>query len=40
MTALNMLQTAQKLYEEEVPTFTKEDLDKFGVRSHNWIFEV
>jgi acetyl-CoA C-acetyltransferase len=31
----NMLQTAQKLYEEEVPTFTKEDLDKFGVRSHN-----
>ena len=31
----NMLQTAQKVYEEEVPTFTKEDLDKFGVRSHN-----
>ena len=31
----NMLQTAQKLYEEEVPTFSKEDLDKFGVRSHN-----
>jgi acetyl-CoA C-acetyltransferase len=31
----NMLQTAQKLYEEEVPAFTKEDLDKFGVRSHN-----
>jgi acetyl-CoA C-acetyltransferase len=31
----NMLQTAQKLYEEEVPKFTKEDLDKFGVRSHN-----
>jgi len=31
----NMLQTAQKLYEEEIPTFTKEDLDKFGVRSHN-----
>ena len=31
----NMLQTAQKLYEEEVPTFTKDDLDKFGVRSHN-----
>jgi acetyl-CoA C-acetyltransferase len=30
-----MLQTAQKLYEEEVPTFTKEDMDKFGVRSHN-----
>ena len=35
MTTFNMLQTAQKLYEEEVPTFTKEDLDKFGVRSHN-----
>ena len=34
-TILNMLQTAQKLYEEEIPTFTKEDLDKFGVRSHN-----
>ena len=34
-TVFNMLQTAQKLYEEEVPTFTKEDLDKFGVRSHN-----
>ncbi|MFX1479086.1 MAG: acetyl-CoA C-acyltransferase [Promethearchaeota archaeon] len=34
-TTMNMLQTAQKLYEEEVPTFTKEDLDKFGVRSHN-----
>jgi acetyl-CoA acetyltransferase family protein len=32
---LNMLNTAQLLYEEEVPTFTKEDLDKFGVRSHN-----
>jgi acetyl-CoA acetyltransferase family protein len=32
---VNMLQTAQRLYEEEVPTFTKEDLDKFGVRSHN-----
>lgn len=31
----NMLQTAQRLYEEEVPIFTKEDLDKFGVRSHN-----
>ncbi|MFX0074131.1 MAG: acetyl-CoA C-acyltransferase [Candidatus Hermodarchaeota archaeon] len=35
MTTINMLQTAQKLYEEEIPTFTKEDLDKFGVRSHN-----
>ena len=34
-TTFNMLQTAQKLYEQEVPTFTKEDLDKFGVRSHN-----
>ena len=31
----NMLNTAQLLYEEEIPTFTKEDLDKFGVRSHN-----
>ena len=30
-----MLQTAQLLYEQEVPTFTKVDLDKFGVRSHN-----
>ncbi len=35
LNAVNMLQTAQRLYEEEVPTFTKEDLDKFGVRSHN-----
>ena len=34
-TVYNMLQTAQKLYEEEVPTFTKEDMDKLGVRSHN-----
>ncbi len=34
-TSFNMLQTAQKLYEEEVPTFTKENLDEFGVRSHN-----
>ncbi|MFW9987332.1 MAG: acetyl-CoA C-acyltransferase [Candidatus Odinarchaeota archaeon] len=33
--AMNMLQTAQRLYEEEVPTFTKEDIDAFGVRSHN-----
>lgn len=31
----NMLSTAQLLYEEEVPNFTKEDMDKFGVRSHN-----
>jgi acetyl-CoA C-acetyltransferase len=35
MTTINMIQTAQKLYEEETPTFTKEDLDKLGVRSHN-----
>ncbi|MFW9994403.1 MAG: acetyl-CoA C-acyltransferase [Candidatus Odinarchaeota archaeon] len=33
--SINMLQTAQRLYEEEVPKFTKEDMDKFGVRSHN-----
>jgi len=32
---LGMLQTAQKLFEEEYPKFTKEDMDKFGVRSHN-----
>ncbi len=35
LTTSNMLQTAQKLYEQEIPTFTKEDIDKFGVRSHN-----
>jgi acetyl-CoA C-acetyltransferase len=35
MNTINMIQTAQKLYEENTPTFTKEDLDKFGVRSHN-----
>ena len=35
LTTVNMLQTAQKLYEQETPNFTKEDLDKFGVRSHN-----
>jgi len=35
MTAMSMIQTAQKLYEQETPHFTKEDLDKFGVRSHN-----
>ncbi|MFX1302150.1 MAG: acetyl-CoA C-acyltransferase [Promethearchaeota archaeon] len=35
VTTINMIQTAQKLYEEEVPVFTKEDIDKFGVRSHN-----
>lgn len=39
VTTINMIQTAQKLYEEEVPTFTKEDLDKFGVRSHNLTVE-
>jgi acetyl-CoA C-acetyltransferase len=39
MTTTQMLQTAQKLYEEEVPTFTKEDLDKFGVRAHNLTVE-
>ncbi|MHA2503403.1 MAG: acetyl-CoA C-acyltransferase [Candidatus Kariarchaeaceae archaeon] len=37
--AYNMLQTAQKLYEEEVPTFTKEDMDRFAVRSHNLTVE-
>jgi acetyl-CoA C-acetyltransferase len=35
LTTINMIQTAQKLYEQETPHFTKEDLDKFGVRSHN-----
>ena len=35
MNSTNMLQTAQRLYEEEVSKFTKEDMDKFGVRSHN-----
>ncbi len=35
MTAINMLQTAQKLYEQETPNFKKEDMDKFGVRSQN-----
>jgi acetyl-CoA C-acetyltransferase len=38
-TTSQMLQTAQKLYEQEVPTLTKEDLDKFGVRSHNLTVE-
>jgi acetyl-CoA C-acetyltransferase len=32
---LGMLQTAQKVFEEEYPKFTKEDMDRFGVRSHN-----
>ena len=35
MTTINMLQTAQKLYEQESPYITKEDLDKFAVRSQN-----
>ena len=35
LNAINMLQTAQKLYEQEIPNFKKEDMDKFGVRSHN-----
>ncbi len=39
MTTINMIQTAQKLYEEEMPAFTKEDLDKFGVRAHNLTVE-
>ncbi|MFX1570557.1 MAG: acetyl-CoA C-acyltransferase [Promethearchaeota archaeon] len=39
MNSINMLQTAQRLYEEEVPRFTKEDLDAFGVRSHNLTVE-
>ena len=33
--ATDMLSTAQKLFEEEIPRFTKEDMDKFGVRAHN-----
>jgi acetyl-CoA acetyltransferase len=39
LTTTNMLQTAQKLYEYLTPVFTKEDLDKFGVRSHNLTVE-
>lgn len=39
MTTINMIQTAQKLYEQEIPAFTKEDLDKFGVRAHNLTVE-
>ena len=34
-TSMSMLQTAQKLYEQEVPTFNKEEMDKLGARSHN-----
>ena len=33
--ATDMLSTAQKLFEMEIPKFTKEDMDKFGVRAHN-----
>ncbi len=39
LTTSNMIQTAQKLYEQEVPAFTKEDMDKFGVRAHNLTVE-
>jgi acetyl-CoA C-acetyltransferase len=39
LTTTNMLQTAQKLYEWITPAYTKEDLDKFGVRSHNLTVE-
>jgi acetyl-CoA C-acetyltransferase len=39
ITTSNMIQTAQKLYEQEIPAFTKEDLDKLGVRSHNLTVE-
>lgn len=39
MTTINMLQTAQKLYEQESPYIKKEELDKFGVRSHNLAVE-
>jgi len=39
LTTINMLQTAQKLYEEESPYIIKEDMDKFGVRSHNLTIE-
>ncbi len=38
MTTISMLQTAQKLYEQNIGTsaeVSKEDLDKLGVRSHN-----
>ncbi|MHA1149982.1 MAG: acetyl-CoA C-acyltransferase [Promethearchaeota archaeon] len=35
----DMLSTAQKLFEEEIPKFTKEDMDKFGVRAHNLTVE-
>lgn len=32
---IGMIQTAQKVFEEEHPKFSKEDMDKFGLRSHN-----
>jgi len=35
LVATDMLSTAQKLFEEEIPRFTKEDMDKLGVRAHN-----
>lgn len=35
----DMLSTAQKLFEEEIPKFTKEDMDKLGVRAHNLTVE-
>ncbi len=34
-TAGSMIQTAQKLFEMRMDVFTKEDLDQYGVRSHN-----
>ena len=42
MTTMSMLQTAQKLYEQNIGTsseVSKEDLDKLGVRSHNLTIE-
>ncbi len=35
MGSMSMLVTAQKLFEMNVDKFTKEDMDKYGVRSHN-----
>jgi len=35
LVATDMLSTAQKLFEEEIPKFTREDMDKLGVRAHN-----
>lgn len=34
-TSLNMLQTAQKLFEQEIDHFSKKDLDQYAVKSHN-----